>query len=117
MFIKKWIICFLHNLYEWPCECNIYIDIEKAKIKLNILDANEICWWKNIFEKSVKGSIYCASFCKDGNNEYLWKSYAGDYEGFAIEYNINDLVNALKNAGIDFAMIIFNMLIVLQIHL
>lgn len=85
-----------------PCECNIYIDIEKAKIKLNILDNNEICRWKNIFEKIVKGCIYCASFCKDGNNEHLWEAYAGNYEGFAIEYNIDDFANALKNAGIGF---------------
>ena len=85
-----------------PCECNIYIDIEKAKIKLNILDNNEISRWKNIFEKIVKGCIYCASFCKDGNNEHLWKSYANNYEGFVIEYNLDDLINALKITGINF---------------
>lgn len=109
-FNKNNIECLLKNeLYiscitcmNDPFECNIYIDIEKAKIKLNISNNNEIYRMKNIFEKIIKGSIYCASFCKDDNNKHLWKSYANNYEGFVIEYKINDLINVFKNAGANF---------------
>lgn len=70
------------------------IDDKNVKFLRNNLSTEDILY-ENF--SVLECDTYSASFCKEFNNEHLWKNYADDKKGVAIEFNEQYLSEYFKN--------------------